>query len=117
MISIETERPDELQTLSELGPDRRGIVFGAVDRCFEEDDGSLTVLFRGDRERALRVILAPAVRGAYEEFDLPQRGGSYRQNYFWVEGRVIATERGYEVRPSEGGALTLAGPEPILPAE
>jgi len=113
-----SERPDELAQLAELAAeDAQGLVFGAVDRCFEEDDGSLTVLFRGDRQRALRVILAPDVRQHYAHLELPERGGSYRQNYFWARGRVLLGERGYEVRPSAAGALELAGPEPLMPAE
>ncbi|MDE0890941.1 MAG: thermonuclease family protein [Planctomycetota bacterium] len=73
-------------------------VFGTVDRIFDEDDGSQTVLFRAsDRGRALRVKISEEAIAAHSKLDLATLNEEFRQNYVWVTGAMSWTGRGYEI--------------------
>jgi endonuclease YncB( thermonuclease family) len=88
-------------------------VFGTPDRFFDEDDGSLTVLMRtSDRQRALRVSIPAASRGAFEAFDLEGLASEYRQNYAYVRGRVTRGPRGFRITTPDPAAWRRAGREP-----
>jgi endonuclease YncB( thermonuclease family) len=86
-------------------------VFGAIERFFDEDDGSLTVLLRsGDKERSLRARVAAGERAALEPLDLPGSLEDYRQNYWSLQGRVVRGKRGYEIAAGDPKRWTLAEP-------
>ncbi|MDP6538712.1 MAG: thermonuclease family protein [Planctomycetota bacterium] len=92
-------------------------VFGTPDRYFEEADGSLTVLFRAsDRKRALRVRIAADLREAHASLDLDGLDDEFRQNYVYVNGRLVQGERGFELPSTGPQAWRRAGPEPRAPA-
>lgn len=91
-------------------------VFGSIDRLFDEDDGSLTVLMRsGAKNDALRVRIAAAERAKFAALELDKRDEEGRQNYLWVRGKVVRGERGYELQCSDPAAFRTAGPE-VAPA-
>jgi endonuclease YncB( thermonuclease family) len=90
-------------------------VFGSPYRLFDEENGDWTVLFRAtERERALRVRVAAADREAFAALDVAGTLEEFRQNYVWVRGKVIDTDRGFEIRADDPAAWTLAGPEPAV---
>ncbi|MED6333985.1 MAG: thermonuclease family protein [Planctomycetota bacterium] len=88
-------------------------VFGTPYRLFEETDGSLTVLFRAtDPKRALRVRIANEDRERHASLDLKGLTEEFRQNYVYVEGRLLRTEHGFEFPSTGPEAWRRAGPEP-----
>jgi micrococcal nuclease len=92
-------------------------VFGEVDRLFDEKDGSRTVLFStGVRDQALRVRIPAATHDAHDVLRLRDATREYRQNFFWVRGRVETGARGFEMRSKGPDQWRRAGPEPGLPA-
>ena len=94
---VEAENPDALTRAVEAGP-RQVTAFGLIDRFFEEDDGSQTVLFRsGDKRRALRVVIPPEHRSAMEKLDLHGSLEDYRQNYWRVTGTIEQGKRGPQI--------------------
>jgi len=112
-----TEFPDELEVLAARDPQAGAAdAFGAIYRTFEEDDGSLTLLMRGDSKRALRVRVPPEHREALAPLELAARSESYRQNYLWARGVVQARGRSFELRLRSAQDLRLAGPEPTAPS-
>jgi len=117
---IDAEAPVELARAlvdCEAHPENDVEVFGSIDRFFDEEDGSLTVLFRtGDRQRAFRAEL-PASRDAALETMLRTSTDEMRQNYLIVRGRVFRGERGYRMHAGSSAAWRLAGPEPGSPPE
>ena len=109
--------PADLERAVESG--RPVDVFGALHALFDEEDGSLTLLFRyGDRERALRARVAPEHRAAFTHLELPHRMDAYRQNYLYARGIIRPGPEpygGYEMWLEEAGDLRLAGAEPRVP--
>jgi len=74
---------------------RRVTVFGTIERFYEEQDGSLTVLLRsGDEADSLRATIPPARRAALEPV-LRASTAEFRQNYLYATGRMDRNERGY----------------------
>lgn len=88
--------------------------FGALDVVFDEDDGTVTLLFRsGDRDRAFRVRMEGADFDAVDGgLALRTRMDGYRQNYLYARGALTESERGFEMWLSEPGSLRLGGDEP-----
>lgn len=88
-------------------------VFGQVSRFFEEQDGSLTVLFRSsDPKRAFRVSLPAATRGGGLEAELRDSTRELAQNFLLVRGRVYRGARGFRMVAITPAAWHLAGPQP-----
>lgn len=88
-------------------------LFGSIERLFDEDDGSLTVLLRtGAKDQAVRARIPKAARAAFEKLDLAHLSDDYRQNYLWIEGTLRPDSRGYELRCESPARFKLAGPEP-----
>jgi endonuclease YncB( thermonuclease family) len=107
---LAAERPDDLEKAAGGGEVE---VFGEIFRIFDEDDGSRTVLFRAnDRERALRVRIAKADVAAHARLDLDGTLAEFRQNFLYVKGKLVASERGFEMTSTGPDAWRVAGPEP-----
>ncbi len=88
-------------------------VFGTPDRFFEEDDGSLTVLFRaGSKRTALRVSIPAEARTAFEQLELESLKREFRQNYVYVRGTLSQGPRGPQMTTAAPQAWRRAGPEP-----
>jgi endonuclease YncB( thermonuclease family) len=112
------EEPDELARVLETS--RKGAdveVLGQVDRLFDEDDGSLTVLLRSGSPQeakagALRLRIAAERREAFAPLELRRRSEPFRQNYLWIRGRVERGSRGFELRADDPARIRAAGPEP-----
>ena len=103
---VDAGEPDQLEaTTRASAPEPSAVeVFGSVDRIFDEDDGSQTVLFRtSDRGRALRVKIPKEAIAAHATLSLDQLGEELKQNYIWVTGEMSWTGRGYQI--------TSSGPE------
>ena len=84
---VAADDPEGLEAACERGQEVE--VFAAINRFFDEDDGSRTVLLRsGDKRRSLRVIISPAARAAHERLQLDARLEEYLQNYLWVKGTL-----------------------------
>jgi micrococcal nuclease len=78
-------------------------VFGEVQRVFDEDDGTQTVLFRSaSKEDALRVRIRKDDVAAHAALELARRPEEFRQNYVWFRGTISRDARGYRA--------TSAGP-------
>ena len=113
---VAADDPTGLRSAVEHGT--RVQVFGTIARFFEEDDGSLTALFRSaDRRAAFRAVLGPRARGGRLERFLRETTEELRQNYLFVEGRLERGERGFRMKPDDREAWRLAGPRPRLPAD
>jgi len=112
---VEADAPDALQAALDAGG--TGVtVLALVDRFFDEDDGSRTVLLRsGDRRRAVRVHIQPEDFAAMEEVDLEGSMADFRQNYLLVTGDLVQGERGFDLRGVEPSDWRRAGPEPVVP--
>ena len=90
-------------------------VFGEIDRLFDEDDGSKTVLFRGpDRARRVRARIPAEARAAHAALDLDGRRGEFRQNFLFVRGALRDSGRGFELSSLNADQWEVAGPEPKL---
>ena len=97
---VDAGEPDQLEaTTRASAPEPAAVeVFGSVDRIFDEDDGSQTVLFRtSDRGRALRVKIPKEAIAAHATLSLDQLGEELKQNYIWVTGEMSWTGRGYQI--------------------
>jgi micrococcal nuclease len=103
--------------LCRADPARRVTVFAAIERFFEEPDGSLTVLLRsGDERSALRASIPSSQRAALEPA-LRASTLEFRQNYLLVTGRMERNGRGFlltgsapsDWRPSEPEYPPAAG--------
>lgn len=91
----------------------RVTVFGAIERFYEESDGSLTVLLRsGDRTSALRAAIAAAERPGLEPH-LRAATAEFRQNYLYATGRLERGPRGFVLTGSGRADWRLA--EPAVP--
>ncbi len=105
---ITADEPDALAAAERSGDEVQ--VFCAIDRWFDEDDGSLTLLMRsGARDAALRAKIAA---GALERFDRIELKATatepFIQNFLVLRGRVERDARGF--------ALQLEDPAQIRPA-
>jgi micrococcal nuclease len=91
-------------------------VFGAVDRAFEESDGSLTLLFRagGEDQKAFRAKISKGLRPKLAELNLKDRGEGGVQNYLFVSGKVVEGQRGYDIHVQHESAISLAAPDPVF---
>jgi len=110
---VSHEDPEGLARAFERGrqdPTLRVTVFGAIERFYDEPDGSLTALLRsGDRDTSLRAAIPAAERAALEPL-LRASTGEFRQNYLYVTGRLEHGPRGLLL---SGGDWHLA--EPVFP--
>lgn len=114
---VSAEVPEELEAA--LAADHPRIeVFGSLFQLFDEDDGSLTVLFRGgDKARSLRVRIPAEERASYADLDLAGSMAEFVQNYLYVAGKLTRGARGFElvgVRPRD---WRRGGPDPVFEAE
>lgn len=114
---VSAEVPEQLEAALEAGHARIE-VFGTLFQLFDEEDGSLTALFRGgDKQRSLRVRIPAEERASYRDLDLAATTEEFAQNYVYVAGRLARGARGFEllgVRPRD---WRRAGPDPVFPAE
>ena len=95
-------------------PARRVTVFAEIERFYDEDDGSLTVLLRpGDADSALRAVLPAAERPALES-ELRASTAEFRQNYLYATGRLARNARGFLLTGVERADWVPA--EPAYPA-
>jgi endonuclease YncB( thermonuclease family) len=95
---IHAEDAEALLSILVKGAGEEIEVFGTPDRFFDEDDGSLTVLFRAtDRKRAFRARIPASSRKAFESLELKALTEEYRQNHVYVRGKLVRGERGPEI--------------------
>ena len=88
-------------------------IFGEIDRFFDEDDGSWTVLFRtGKKKNAFRAIVPKDARKTLASLDLPGRNEEFRQNFLSVTGHLVRGPRGYRIVTADARMWSVAGPEP-----
>ncbi|MEZ6013800.1 MAG: thermonuclease family protein [Planctomycetota bacterium] len=111
---VSAEVPEELEAA--LAADLPRVeVFGSIFQFFDEDDGSLTVLFRGgDKQRSLRVRIPAEERASFASLDLQASTEEFVQNYFYVAGKLTRGTRGFElvqVRPRD---WRRGGPDPVF---
>lgn len=107
------DAPVELALALETSAQSDVEIFGSIDKLFDEDDGSLTVLFRsGVKDAAFRAKISKAEREKFAAFDFKRTLEESRQNYLWVKGRVVKGPRGYDMLCVDPNAFRLAGPEP-----
>ena len=110
---VASELPEDLRSAferCEQDPQAEVVVFGAIARTFDEQDGSLTLLFdSGSREESLRVVL-PRERDADLERWLRSSMRDFQQNYLYLRGRVTRGPRGYRMQGNERALWWLAGP-------
>ena len=113
---VNADDPSALQVALEAAQSGAGgevTVLGLIDRFFEEDDGSQTVLFRGgDPERCVRVRIPKNVRPAMQAVDLEGTRHDFRQNYVLVTGRLTNGDRGFDLEGVGPDDWRRAGPEP-----
>lgn len=109
---VAVDEPDALAAAIKSGP-RKVTVLALIDRFYEEDDGSRTVLLRsGDKRRAVRVSIPKELRGAMEKHDLDHSYEDFRQNYFLIDGTLQMGPRGFDLVGVTVDDWRLAGPDP-----
>jgi endonuclease YncB( thermonuclease family) len=97
--------------LCRADPARRVTVFAAIERFYDEDDGSLTALLRaGDEHTSLRAAVPAGERPALEPW-LRASTEEFRQNYLYVTGRMERNRRGLLVTGASPTGWRLADPE------
>lgn len=109
------ETPAELERALETSSKGEDVeVFGLIQRLFDEDDGSVTVLFRtGEKLPALRVKFSKEDKQRFAALALDKRDDEeFVQNYMWVKGRVVKGPRGFDMHCTDPAAWRVAGPEP-----
>ena len=112
-----TDEPEALAEVLAAGG-RGARIFGLVERVFEEDDGSRTVLFRsGDPKRAFRLIVPSERRAAFAELDFEGFGREFEQNYVWLQGALEAGPRGGFAMRAEDPAQVARARSLAEPAE
>ncbi|MCK6448863.1 MAG: thermonuclease family protein [Planctomycetes bacterium] len=110
---FDSDDPEELARAFETSKQRDVRVFGCLDRTFDEENGTLTLLFKTqDKNRALRVRITKEHRATFAALALDTRNQDFVQNYFFATGRVVGGSRGFEVHVADATKLVLAGPEP-----
>lgn len=109
---VSSDEPDALAAALEAGG--KGVtVLALIDRFFDEDDGSRTVLLRsGDKKRAVRVSIPAQDRKAMAALDLDGACEDFRQNYLLVTGDLVEGRRGFDLAGVDPGDWRRAGPEP-----
>lgn len=117
VLNVEADRADDVQLAAWACEGGATVeVFGSIDRIFDEDDGSKTLLLRtGDRERAVRVTMARAHLARFDLEDLEHRSrAEFVQNYLVFRGRLEpnAARGGWHLAVSEAEQVRVAGPEP-----
>ena len=109
---VACDDPDRLDAALEAGGGDVTLL-ASVDRFFDEDDGSWTILLRsGDRKRAVRVGVPASGRAALEALDLPGTKNEFRQNYLLVTGQLTRGPRGFRLEGVGASDWRRAGPEP-----
>lgn len=109
---VPCDDPDRLEAALAAGT-KEVTLLASVDRFFDEDDGSWTVLLRsGDRKRAVRVSVPASQRAALGALDLPGTKDEFRQNYLLVTGALTRGPRGFRLEGVEPADWRRAGPEP-----
>lgn len=102
------DEPDSMAALLARADGAEVRIFGALDRIFDEDDGSVTLLLRGDRRRAFRARV-PADRSArLDRAALEASREPFVQNYLWITGRLRADRSGFDM---------VIEPDDVAPAE
>ncbi len=112
LLYASSDEPDALQAALDAGG--KGVtVLALIDRFFDEDDGSRTVLLRsGDKKRAVRVSIPAKDLKAMAAVDLDGTLGDFRQNYLLVTGDLAQGRRGFDLVGVAPGDWRRAGPEP-----
>ena len=110
---IDAEDPEGLERAAKSNAPVN--VFCAIARTFDEDDGSKTILMRsGDKQRSLRVLVSKELQAAHKDLDLDRYREEFRQNYLYVEGKIVRGRRGFELHPQSPDQWRPAGPDPQL---
>ncbi|QDU68362.1 thermonuclease family protein [Engelhardtia mirabilis] len=87
-------------------------VFGAIDRIFDEDDGGVTLLLRGDRSRAVRARIAADAVSKFDRDALEHSRESFTQNFLWFRGKLRTDRSGFDMVIEDPAQIHSAGPEP-----
>jgi micrococcal nuclease len=88
----------------------RVTIFGAIERFYDETDGSLTVLLRaGEPDTALRATVPADQRAELEPF-LRSTTAEFVQNYLYVTGRLTSHARGFLLHEARRADWRLAEP-------
>jgi endonuclease YncB( thermonuclease family) len=91
-------------------------VFGAIDRTFEEDDGSLTLLLRALKDQtAFRAHIPKKLRATFGELNLTDRTKAGVQNYVFVVGEIVRGPRGFDITATDPFSVRLGAPDPVYP--
>lgn len=116
VLNVEADRPDDVQLAAWASEGGATVeIFGAVDRTFDEDDGSVTLLLRtGAKDRAVRVRIASEHLGLFDLADLRRRSSEeFVQNYLVFRGTLRPAARGgWELWLTAADQVRLGGPEP-----
>ena len=107
---VEAEDPEAVRRAAEAGTPVD--VFAGVNRLFDEDDGSLTVLFRsGSKDAEIRArIPADAKDALLEAFDLRSINDPFRQNFVYLRGKIEQGSRGFTMNGARAEAWRVAEP-------
>ncbi len=93
---FEAESSDSLARAIERSKTAPVFVFGEIDRVFDEDDGSQTVLFRAARrDDALRVRIPKDAVATLAPVKLAGKSEEFTQNYVWFVGRIERATKGF----------------------
>ncbi len=113
LLAVEADDPAALQAALDSGTEWV-TVLGLIDRIFEEDDGSRTLLLRGgDKKRSLRVKIAAESVHELGVVDLEGAQAEYRQNYLRFRGGLRWGSRGFDLVNVNPMMIRRAGPEPV----
>ena len=69
-----------------------------------------------NKEAALRIRIPQASREKHAALDLAAAHKEFRQNYFYIHGRITRTARGFQLVSEDAAQWRRAGAEPALPA-
>lgn len=113
LFALEADDPDALQAALDGGSEWV-MILGLIDRIFEEDDGSRTLLLRGgDKKRSLRVKVPAEQVHELAAVDLEGAQAEYRQNYLHFAGALRWGSRGFDLVHVIPSKIRRAGPEPV----
>ncbi|QDU84460.1 Thermonuclease precursor [Planctomycetes bacterium Pla163] len=116
VLNVEADRPDDVQLAAWASEGGATVeVFGSIDRIFDEDDGSVTLLLRtGEKDRAIRVRIAKNHNAQFDLDDLRRRSTEeFIQNYLVFRGTLQPARRGgWELWVAASDQVRLGGPEP-----
>ncbi|MFT5288921.1 MAG: endonuclease YncB(thermonuclease family) [Planctomycetota bacterium] len=87
-------------------------IFAGVNRLFDEDDGSLTVLFRaGDKDAAVRAIIPAAAKNEFlAGFDVRLVNENFHQNFIYLSGTLTRGPRGFRLNAGDPANWRFAAP-------